>query len=128
MISGVAVLPDIHGVLLALDRVLAEPAVQQAEIIAVTGDHTWGPQPTSQVRVAEASLETIELSVDSGMSEATPLPAQITKTSTERNAAKDNSFQHTALRNSHCLCVPLLLQLESEFRANARNLHRKERS
>ena len=46
MVSSVAVLSDIHGVLLALDRVLAEPAVQHAEIIAVTGDHTWGPQPT----------------------------------------------------------------------------------
>ncbi|WP_033343189.1 metallophosphoesterase family protein [Catenuloplanes japonicus] len=46
MISTVAVLSDIHGVLPALDRVLAEPAVAAAELIVVTGDHTWGPQPT----------------------------------------------------------------------------------
>ncbi len=46
MVSSVAVLWDIHGVLPALDRVLAEPAIQQAEIIAVTGDHSWGPRPT----------------------------------------------------------------------------------
>jgi predicted phosphodiesterase len=32
--------------LLALDRVLDEPAVRGAERIVVTGDHTWGPQPT----------------------------------------------------------------------------------
>ncbi len=29
----------------ALDRVLEEPAVQRADLIVVTGDHTWGPQP-----------------------------------------------------------------------------------
>lgn len=46
MVSSVAVLSDIHGVLPALDRVLAEPAVADAELIVVTGDHTWGPQPT----------------------------------------------------------------------------------
>jgi putative phosphoesterase len=45
MVSTVAVLSDIHGVLPALDRVLAEPAVAEAELIVVTGDHTWGPQP-----------------------------------------------------------------------------------
>lgn len=45
MASTVAVLSDIHGVLPALDRVLAEPAVADAELIVVTGDHTWGPQP-----------------------------------------------------------------------------------
>ncbi|GAA4954241.1 metallophosphoesterase family protein [Actinoplanes utahensis] len=45
MISTVAVLSDIHGVLPALDRVLAEPAVAAADLIVVTGDHTWGPQP-----------------------------------------------------------------------------------
>lgn len=46
MASSVAVISDIHGVLPALDRVLAEPAVAGAEVIVVTGDHTWGPQPT----------------------------------------------------------------------------------
>ena len=45
MVSTVAVLSDIHGVLPALDRVLAEPAVAGADLIVVTGDHTWGPQP-----------------------------------------------------------------------------------
>lgn len=46
MVSTVAVLSDIHGMLLALDRVLAEPEVRDAELLVVTGDHTWGPQPT----------------------------------------------------------------------------------
>lgn len=45
MVAEVAVLSDIHGVLPALDRVLAEPAVASAELVVVTGDHTWGPQP-----------------------------------------------------------------------------------
>ncbi|HIV58255.1 MAG TPA: metallophosphatase family protein [Candidatus Stackebrandtia faecavium] len=46
MLSSVAVLSDIHGVLPALERVLSEPAVAEAELIVVTGDHIRGPQPT----------------------------------------------------------------------------------
>jgi putative phosphoesterase len=46
MPSSIAVLSDIHGMLPALDRVLREPAIDRAELIVVTGDHTWGPQPT----------------------------------------------------------------------------------
>ncbi|WP_330266143.1 metallophosphoesterase family protein [Streptomyces griseorubiginosus] len=42
----VAVLSDIHGVLPALEAVLAEPAVAAADRIVLTGDITAGPQPT----------------------------------------------------------------------------------
>ncbi len=42
---SVAVLSDIHGVLPVLDAVLAEPDVQAAELIVVTGDHAAGPMP-----------------------------------------------------------------------------------
>ncbi|MEH3068123.1 MAG: metallophosphoesterase family protein [Aeromicrobium erythreum] len=45
MTRSVAVLSDVHGVLPALDAVLAEPAVEAADLVVVTGDHTWGPQP-----------------------------------------------------------------------------------
>ena len=45
MVSSVAVLSDVHGVLPALERVLAEPAVAAADLLVVTGDSTWGPQP-----------------------------------------------------------------------------------
>ncbi|HEY8318408.1 MAG TPA: metallophosphoesterase family protein [Amnibacterium sp.] len=45
MVASVAVLSDIHGMLHALDAVLAEPVVRRADLIVVTGDHTWGPQP-----------------------------------------------------------------------------------
>ena len=41
----VAVLSDIHGVLPALDAVLAEPAVRVADRIVLTGDIAAGPQP-----------------------------------------------------------------------------------
>lgn len=47
MVSTVAVLSDVHGVMPALERVLTEPAVVDAELIVVTGDHTWGPQPAA---------------------------------------------------------------------------------
>jgi len=46
MLTKVAVLSDIHGMLVSLDRVLAEPEVASADVIVVTGDHIWGPQPT----------------------------------------------------------------------------------
>jgi predicted phosphodiesterase len=43
--EAVAVLSDIHGVLPALDAVLAEPAVLAADRIVLTGDIAAGPQP-----------------------------------------------------------------------------------
>jgi putative phosphoesterase len=46
MVASVAVLSDIHGVLPALDAVLAEPAVRDVERIVLTGDIAAGPQPT----------------------------------------------------------------------------------
>jgi predicted phosphodiesterase len=45
VVGSVAVLSDIHGVLPALDAVLAEPAVLAAERIVLTGDIAAGPQP-----------------------------------------------------------------------------------
>jgi putative phosphoesterase len=45
MFASVAVLSDIHGVLPALEAVLAEPDVQAAERIVLTGDIAAGPQP-----------------------------------------------------------------------------------
>jgi putative phosphoesterase len=45
MLTSVAVLSDVHGVLPALHAVLAEPEVQAADLIVLTGDHAAGPQP-----------------------------------------------------------------------------------
>ncbi|MEV8537001.1 metallophosphoesterase family protein [Streptomyces sp. NPDC051211] len=45
MLSQVAVLSDIHGVLPALEAVLDEPEVRAADRIVLTGDITAGPQP-----------------------------------------------------------------------------------
>jgi predicted phosphodiesterase len=45
MADTVAVLSDIHGVLPALDAVLAEPDVRDADVIVLTGDMLTGPQP-----------------------------------------------------------------------------------
>src|SRR5882757_532024 len=42
---AIAVLSDVHGVLPALDAVLAEPDVAAAERIVLTGDIAAGPQP-----------------------------------------------------------------------------------
>ncbi len=46
MVVSVAVLSDIHGVLPALEAVLAEPDVAAADRIVLTGDIASGPQPT----------------------------------------------------------------------------------
>lgn len=45
VINRVAVLSDVHGVLPALTAVLAEPDVQAADLIVLTGDIAAGPQP-----------------------------------------------------------------------------------
>jgi putative phosphoesterase len=45
MIERVAVLSDIHGVLPALEAVLAEPDVRSADRIVLTGDLAAGPLP-----------------------------------------------------------------------------------
>ncbi|WP_329106234.1 metallophosphatase family protein [Micromonospora sp. NBC_01699] len=45
MPQTIAVLSDIHGVLPALDAVLAEPDVRSADRIVLTGDIAAGPQP-----------------------------------------------------------------------------------
>ncbi len=44
-VARVAVLSDIHGVLPVLEAVLAEPDVQSADLVVVTGDHAAGPMP-----------------------------------------------------------------------------------
>ncbi|HEY3562636.1 MAG TPA: YfcE family phosphodiesterase [Kribbella sp.] len=41
----IAVLADVHGVLPALEAVLAEPDVQSADVIVLAGDIASGPQP-----------------------------------------------------------------------------------
>ena len=47
MPASVAVLSDIHGVLPVLDAVLAEPDLQAADLVVVTGDHAAGPMPVA---------------------------------------------------------------------------------
>lgn len=47
MVASVAALSDIHGVLPALDAVLLEPEVANAEQIVITGDIAAGPQPVA---------------------------------------------------------------------------------
>ncbi|WP_116950474.1 metallophosphoesterase family protein [Jiangella endophytica] len=56
MVASVAVLSDVHGVLPALEAVLAEPDVRAAERIVLTGDIAAGPLP----------VETLDLLVSRG--------------------------------------------------------------
>ena len=50
-LGSVAVLSDIHGVLPALEAVLAEPDVAHADRIVLTGDLAAGPQPVQTLDV-----------------------------------------------------------------------------
>jgi putative phosphoesterase len=45
MVTSLAVLSDVHGVLPVLEAVLAEPDVRAADLVVVTGDHAAGPMP-----------------------------------------------------------------------------------
>ncbi|MFJ9147145.1 metallophosphoesterase family protein [Streptomyces sp. NPDC102270] len=55
----VAVLSDVHGVLPALEAVLAEPEVAAADRIVLTGDITAGPQPTGVLALLRAQGERV---------------------------------------------------------------------
>lgn len=50
----IAVLSDIHGVLPALEAVLAEPDVRSADQIVLTGDLAAGPQPVETLDALDA--------------------------------------------------------------------------
>src|SRR5215469_2788224 len=50
----VAVLSDIHGVMPALEAVLAEPDVGAADLVVLTGDLASGPQPVETLDVLRA--------------------------------------------------------------------------
>ncbi|MBM7784845.1 metallophosphoesterase family protein [Tenggerimyces flavus] len=52
--ANVAILSDIHGVLPALEAVLEEPAVKQADQLVLTGDIAAGPQPVETLDRLEA--------------------------------------------------------------------------
>lgn len=54
-----AVLSDVHGVLPALEAVLAEPEVAAADRIVLTGDITAGPQPGAVLDLLRAQGERV---------------------------------------------------------------------
>ncbi|WSQ10009.1 metallophosphatase family protein [Streptomyces sp. NBC_01231] len=58
-LNRVAVLSDIHGVLPALEAVLAEPEVAGAERIVLTGDITAGPQSSEVIDLLRAHGERV---------------------------------------------------------------------
>jgi len=97
---AIAVLSDIHGVLPALDAVLAEPDVAAAELIVLTGDIAAGPQPAQVLdRLTglgeravwvrgNAERELVDLARDPGL--AAPFPI-------DRYAAGQLRPEHVAL-------------------------------
>jgi putative phosphoesterase len=54
VLSRVAVLSDIHGVLPALEAVLAEPDVRAADAVVLTGDLASGPLPVETLDLLES--------------------------------------------------------------------------
>ncbi|MFI5689142.1 metallophosphoesterase family protein [Streptomyces sp. NPDC051636] len=58
-LDRVAVLSDIHGVLPALEAVLAEPEVAAADRIVLTGDIAAGPQPAEVIELLREQGERV---------------------------------------------------------------------
>lgn len=56
MIERVAVIADVHGVLPALEAVLAEPDVRSADLVVVCGDVAAGPLPSETVDALQRGL------------------------------------------------------------------------
>ncbi|TQN47978.1 putative phosphodiesterase [Humibacillus xanthopallidus] len=61
MVSSVAVLSDVHGVLPVLEAVLADPSVREADLIVVTGDIASGPQPVPVLERLCAEGERVQM-------------------------------------------------------------------
>jgi putative phosphoesterase len=113
MVASVAVLSDIHGVLPALDAALAEPDVQRAGRIVVTGDIASGPQPVQVLdRLTSlgelvvwvrgnADRELVELARDPGRDVGIPI---------SRWAADQLGAAHLALLDS--LPHPVMLEVD----------------
>ncbi|XXX74158.1 metallophosphoesterase family protein [Sorangium sp. So ce134] len=55
-VTSVAVLSDIHGVLPALEAVLAEPDVRRADRVVLCGDLAAGPQPVETLDLLTSAL------------------------------------------------------------------------
>lgn len=82
---SIAVLSDVHGVLPALEAVLAEPAVRGAERVVLTGDHAAGPMPVETLDAVaalgdravwvrgNADRELVELRRDPGLALPDPI-------------------------------------------------------
>ena len=100
MVATVAVLSDIHGVLPVLDAVLAEPVVEQADVIVVTGDHASGPQPRQvlarlrelgdQVRLVRGNADRELVALARG--EPIEIPDEITPWAAQQLSGNDVSF------------------------------------
>jgi putative phosphoesterase len=56
MIERVAAIADVHGVLPALEAVLAEPDVRSADLVVVCGDVAAGPQPSETLELLTTEL------------------------------------------------------------------------
>jgi Icc-related predicted phosphoesterase len=54
MVSTIAVLSDVHGVLPVLEAVLAEPDVAAADLVVVCGDLAAGPMPVETLNALTA--------------------------------------------------------------------------
>ncbi|GAB2916334.1 metallophosphoesterase family protein [Streptomyces mayteni] len=113
MPTRVAVLSDIHGVLPALEAVLAEPEVSAADRIVLTGDIACGPQPAEVLDLLADLGERVvwiggnadrEL-VEQRSGRGGPAPYPITSWAADRLRA-DQVARLAALPTSRTLDVP----------------------
>ncbi|MGW7516138.1 metallophosphoesterase family protein [Streptomyces sp. NPDC054796] len=108
MTSHVAVLSDIHGVLPALEAVLAEPDVRAADRIVLTGDLAAGPLPVETLDALEALGERalwIRGNADRELAEARPTGDPVTDWAAGRISAA---------QRARLAALPLTAELDVE--------------
>jgi putative phosphoesterase len=110
---GVAVLSDIHGVLPALDAVLAEPGVRDAERIVVTGDIAAGPQPAQVLdRLSSLSEQVVWVrgNCERELVDLARDPSRTVPFAISRYAADQLDSEHVALLDN--LPHPVMLEVD----------------
>jgi putative phosphoesterase len=110
---AVAVLSDIHGVLPALDAVLAEPGVRDAERIVVTGDIAAGPQPAQVLdRLSSLSEQVVWVrgNCERELVDLARDPSRTVPFAISRYAADQLDSEHVALLDN--LPHPVMLEVD----------------
>lgn len=111
--GSVAVIADIHGNLFALDAVLSEPRIANADSLVIVGDHAAGPQPAEVLNRLRSLGEAVSLVrgnsdrelVELGRGRDMAVPEEVTRWAASQLSAADISMLE-ALPHPLVMSVP----------------------